>query len=147
MARLERGDVNEDFYLYVEEFGDFRTPTFELFLMEAGKYGISLALSHQNLSQLPPSFQSAILSQMGTIITFRVSGEDARKLEQEFAPIFKAKDMVGLGAREFYIKMVIGGNVNDPFSAEALKVLSPPHASLRAKILELSRRNYSNPAG
>ena len=36
-------------------------------------------------------------------------------------PVFKAKDMLNLGVREFYIKMTIDGGVADPFSAETLK--------------------------
>ena len=38
-------------------------------------------------------------------------------------PIFKAKDMINLGVREFYIKMAIDGETYDPFSAETLGVL------------------------
>ena len=79
---------------------------------------------------------------MGTIIIFRVGGDDAEKLESEMAPVFKVKDMINLGMREFYIKMTIDGETYDPFSAETLKILTPTHRSFKEEIIENSRVKY-----
>jgi hypothetical protein len=83
------------------------------------------------------------LGNSGTIIVFRITGEDALVLKSEMAPIFDVKDMINLGTQEFYIKMSIDGEVYDPFSAESLKILPPPHESFKKKIIEFSRQNYS----
>jgi hypothetical protein len=51
--------------------------------------------------------------------------------------------MINLGVGEFYIKMTIDGESYDPFSAETLKVMTPPYASNKQKIVDASRRKYA----
>ncbi len=136
-----------DFYLYVDEFHNLVTETFENILSEARKYGLCLTVAHQYAAQLIPRVQAAVLGNTGTIIIFRVGGEDAVKLEPEMDPVFKVKDMINLGMQEFYIKMTIDGETYDPFSAETLKVLPPTHETFKEKITELSRTKYTIPAG
>lgn len=133
----------KDFYLYVDEFHNLVTETFENLLSEARKYGLCLTFAHQYMQQLLPRVRAAVLGNTACTIVFRVGGEDAEELEAEMTPIFKAKDMINLGMQEFYIKMTIDGETWDPFSAETLKVLSPKHKSLKNEIVEASRRKYS----
>ena len=85
----------------------------------------------------------AVLGNCGSIITFRVGGEDAVKMKPEFEPLFGVKDMINLAVTEFYIKMTIDGESYDPFSAETLRVLSPTHPSYRDEIVGASRRKFS----
>jgi hypothetical protein len=136
-------EQRKDFYLYVDEFQNLVTDTFENILAEARKYGICLTMAHQYMGQLIPHVRAAAIGNSGTIIVFRVSGEDAEILEPEMAPIFKVKDMINLGMQEFYIKMTIDGETYDPFSAETLKVLSAPHKSFREEVIAASRRKYT----
>ena len=145
-AKLEPKDRN-DFYLYVDEFQNIVTDTFENILSESRKYGINLVIAHQYVAQLLPKVEQAVLGNIGTIITFRVGGDDATKLKPEFAPIFDVKDMINLGVGEFYIKMTIDGESYDPFSAETLRVLPAIHTSFRQKVIDASRRKYSVVAG
>lgn len=144
MARttLKESD-RHDFYLYVDEFQNLVTETFENILSEARKYGLCLTLAHQYIGQLLPKVQAAVLGNVGTMIMFRVGAEDATKLETEMTPIFKIKDMINLGMQEFYIKMIIDGQSYDPFSAETLKILPPPHRSFKEEIIKSSREKYS----
>lgn len=134
-----------DFYLYVDEFHNLVTETFENILSEARKYGLCLTVAHQYMGQLIPRVQMAVLGNVGSIIIFRVGGEDAVHLKPEMAPVFDVKDMINLGMQEFYIKMMIDGESYDPFSAETLKVLDPPHRSFKKEIIEESRRKYTVP--
>ena len=129
----------QDFYVYIDEFQNLASEDFTSLISEARKYGLALTLTHQYFGQLSPRFQSAVLGNVGTMIVFRVGGEDAKILESELAPIFKIKDMVNLGTQEFYIKLMIDGEVYDPFSAETLKVLSVNHPSCKNKIFDLRR--------
>jgi len=145
-AKLDPKDRN-DFYLYVDEFQNIVTDTFENILSEARKYGINLTVAHQYVGQLLPKVQQAVLGNIGSIITFRVGGDDATKLKPEFAPVFDVKDMINLGVGEFYIKMTIDGESYDPFSAETLRVLPPTHPSYRKEVLDASRRKYAILAG
>ncbi len=148
-AGMERASIPEaerkDFYLYIDEFHNIVTQTFENILSEARKYALNLTIAHQYIGQLLPQVQHAVLGNIGSLICFRVGGEDAVKLKPEFAPIFDVKDMINLAVMEFYIKMTIDGESYDPFSAETLRVLSPTHPSYRSEIIEASRRKYSIP--
>lgn len=149
-AGMARATISEserhDFYLYVDEFHNLVTETFENILSEARKYGLCLTVAHQYMGQLLPRVQSAVLGNVGSIVIFRVGGEDAVKLKPEMAPIFDIKDMINLATREFYIKMTIDGESYDPFSAETLNVLPPTHRSFREEIVKQSREKYTIPA-
>ena len=146
-AGMERASIREedriDFYLYVDEFHNVVTQTFENILSEARKYGLNLTIAHQYMGQLIPRVQQAVLGNTGALICFRVGGEDAVKLKPEFAPIFDVKDMINQAVGEFYIKMTIDGESYDPFSAETLRVLPSTHQSYREEIVAASHRKYS----
>lgn len=148
-AGMERASMPEkernDFYIYVDEFQNVVTQTFENILSEARKYGLNLTVAHQYVGQIIPKVYQAVLGNVGSVISFRVGGEDAVKLKPEFAPLFDVKDMINLAVTEFYIKMTIDGESYDPFSAETLRVLPPTHPSYRDEIIAASRRKYSIP--
>jgi hypothetical protein len=143
-AKMDAKD-RHDYYLYVDEFQNVVTDTFENILSEARKYGINLTVAHQYMGQLLPKVQQAVLGNVGSIISFRVGGDDAVKLKPEFAPVFDVKDMINLGVGEFYVKMTIDGESYDPFSAETLRVLPPTHRTFHKEIIEASRRKYAIP--
>jgi hypothetical protein len=146
-AGMERAAIPErdriDFYLYVDEFQNVVTQTFENILSEARKYGINLTIAHQYVGQILSKVHQAVLGNCGSLITFRVGGEDAVKMKPEFAPVFDVKDMINLAVGEIYVKMTIDGESYDPFSAETLRVLAPTHKSYREEIIEASRKKYS----
>ena len=141
-SKLDARD-RSDFYLYMADFQNITTDTFENFLSEARKYSINLTLAHKYVGQLSPKIQHAVLGNVGTLICFRVGGEDATTLRSEFAPVFDIKDMINLGVGEFYIKTTIDGENYDPFSAETLKVLPAPYNSNKDEVIQSSRAKYS----
>ncbi|MBI4034103.1 MAG: type IV secretion system DNA-binding domain-containing protein [Candidatus Brennerbacteria bacterium] len=141
-AKLPERD-RHDFYLYVDEFHNVVTETFENLLSEARKYGLCMTVAHQYVGQLVERVRLAVLGNVGTIIVFRIGGSDAVILEPDMAPVFKTKDMINLGMQEFYVKMTIDGETYDPFSAETLNVLPPTHKSHHDRVIEASRRKYS----
>jgi len=130
----------ESFYVYIDEFHELVSDLFSRLLTEARKFHFSLTLAHQHTSQLPPETLHSVLSAASSIIIFRVSAQDAARLEPEMAPIFRSRDMINLGPRQFYIKMNIGGNVYDPFSAEMLPLRPAKHASFRNNIMAFSKK-------
>ena len=148
-AGMERASIPEserkDFYLYVDEFQNVVTQTFENILSEARKYAINLTVAHQYVGQIIQRVHQAVLGNCGSVITFRIGGEDAVKMKPEFAPVFDIKDMINLAVGEIFVKMTIDGESYDPFSAETLKVLPPNHPSYRNEIIAASRRKYSIP--
>jgi len=150
-AGMERAGIPEkdrkDFYLYVDEFQNVVTQTFENILSEARKYALNLTIAHQYVGQILPKVHQAVLGNCGSVITFRIGGEDAVKMKPEFAPIFDVKDMINLAVGEIFVKMTIDGESYDPFSAETLRVLPPTHPSYKNEIIKMSRDKYSIPKG
>jgi len=146
MARASMPEAErKDFYLYVDEFQNLVTTTFENLFTESRKYGLCITVAHQYMAQLLAQVLATVLGNIGTIITFRVGGDDAAKMTSEMTPVFGAEDMINLGIKEFYIKMTIDGETFDPFSAETLNVLSPTHDSFKKEIIKQSREKYAVP--
>jgi len=148
LAALSRTDIPESqrktFYLYVDEIHNFLTLSFADILSEARKYGLSLILSHQYIEQLEDEIRAAIFGNVGTIISFRVGAEDAKYLAKEFSPVFDESDLINLPNYHVYLKLMIDGVTSKPFSAITLLPAENP-ASLKNKVIELSRQRYSKP--
>ena len=86
--------------------------------------------------------RDAVFGNVGTMITFRVSADDAPILAKPFAPQFDPEDLLQMANRNFVINMVIGGEKAPAFSAKTLS-LPPIQSDNSAQIVELSRRSYS----
>jgi hypothetical protein len=71
------------FYLHVDEFEHFATDAFGDILSEARKWKLGLVLAHQFLLQLPEKLRAAVLANVGSIIGFQLSGDDARTIARE----------------------------------------------------------------
>jgi len=149
LAAMSRADTEEkarkDFYLYVDEFQNFATESFQVILSEARKYHLSLTLANQYMEQLIPEVSDAIFGNVNTIITFRVGGDDAKKLEKEFTPVFEANDLVNLNMFNIYIKLSIDNITTNAFSAQTLPLPDEINNN-EEKILKISREHYSRPA-
>jgi len=148
LAAMSRVDIPEeerqDFYLYVDEFQNFATESFASILSEARKYRLDLIIAHQYIEQLDEKVKSAVFGNVGTIMSFRVGGEDAEFLAKEFFPTFTEDDLLNLTKYNVYMKLMIDGVASEPFSA----VTIPPLQILtnnREKIIKVSRERYSTP--
>src|SRR3990167_51127 len=95
------------FYFYVDEFQNFANETFAEILSEARKYKLNLVIAHQYIEQMDEEVRDAVFGNVGTMIVFRVGAYDADILEKEFAPTFTAEDLVDLGLRQIYLKLMI----------------------------------------
>jgi hypothetical protein len=103
MATSER----KDFYLYVDEFHNFVTPSMAAILAGARKYHLGLVLAHQELQQLSNrdnDVASAVISNPYTRVCFRLGDFDAKKLEDGFS-FFSAKELQNLGVGEAICRM------------------------------------------
>ncbi|MFA6523075.1 MAG: type IV secretory system conjugative DNA transfer family protein [Candidatus Peribacteraceae bacterium] len=147
-AAMERADTLEekrtDFYFYVDEFQNFATNTFTEILSEARKYHLTLTLAHQYMGQLSETVRKTVFGNVGSILSFRVGAEDAVVLEGEYNPVFKERDIINLGVREFYIKMSVNGELREAFSGRTLDAPRPKEDHTK-EIIEASRRKYCTP--
>ena len=148
LAAMERVNVPEserrDFFLYVDEFQNFATTSFIKILSEARKYRLSLVLANQYIAQVPEDVQKAILGNVGSLVSFVVSAQDAHVLAQEFGDVYKEEDLVALDNWQVVVKMAIEGKTSRPFVANTLPL--PRSRNLnRAKIVRVSRERYAKP--
>lgn len=98
MARQRQTASNRrDFWLYIDEFHNFITPSMAEILSGARKYRLGLTLAHQELRQMQKDSEvgSAVLSNAGTRICFRVGDDDAKKLADGFST-FESQDLRNL---------------------------------------------------
>ena len=87
IAAFSRSDIPQNkrtpFYLYIDEFQNFASESFQVILSEARKYGLSLIMAHQTLSQIPDELRSLILGNTGVQVYFRINRQDASLLAKE----------------------------------------------------------------
>lgn len=91
--------ARREFWLYIDEFQNFITPSMASILSGARKYRLGLVLAHQELRQLlskDVEVASAVITNPYTRICFRVGDDDARKLSEGFV-YFNAEDLQNLG--------------------------------------------------
>ncbi|HLB51997.1 hypothetical protein A3F07_03435 [candidate division WWE3 bacterium RIFCSPHIGHO2_12_FULL_38_15] len=136
------------FYLYVDEFQNFATGSFEEILSESRKYKLGLYLTHQFTAQLPEELLKAVYGNVGTIATFSLGAPDARMLASEFAPYFDEEDIISLERFHIYIKLMVDGMTSLPFSAKILlpwdpeSGVSPKFSENKQRVIEYSRQTY-----
>jgi hypothetical protein len=127
---LRRADTPEadrrDFHVYLDEFPTYSTQSLVNMLSELRKYRLNLILAHQFISQLDPQVRDAILGNVGTVISFRLGPVDAEYLEREFSPQLSAADLINLPNYSVYLKLMVGGVVTKPFSAQTLRTVNRP---------------------
>ena len=124
LAAYSRADIPEQerrpFFIYIDEFQNFTTLSIANMLSELRKFRVGMVLAHQYLAQLDPDIRHAVLGNAGTLISFRVSPEDAVLLAREFEPVFLPLDLMNLPNRDIYVKLMIDGTPSKPFSASTL---------------------------
>jgi len=108
---MSRQDVaaseRRPFYLYIDEFHNFVTPSMEAILSGARKYGLGLVLAHQDLHQIrsrSPEVLNAVLSNPYTRVCFRVGDQDARTLADGFVH-FDARDLQSLSTGQAIVRV------------------------------------------
>lgn len=147
MAAMSRADIagaeRIPFYLYVDEFQNFATDSFATILSEARKYGLSLTVANQYTAQMLPQVRDAVFGNVGSIIAFRMSADDAGAMTKYFEPKFTDHDLVHMHNRNFVVSMTIDGEKVQAFSATSLN-LPPFSEDYTTEIIEQSRMQYAS---
>ncbi|MEK7118678.1 MAG: TraM recognition domain-containing protein, partial [Patescibacteria group bacterium] len=142
MSRVDSFGVKlPDFYLYIDEFQNITTDSISAILSEARKYGLSLNVAHQFIAQLDEGIKKAVFGNVGNMVVFRVGAEDAEALESQFAPMFKAQDIMKIENYSAYAKILINGKPVPPFN---IQVPPPPqgHPEIVEQLKSLSYLKY-----
>jgi predicted DNA-binding transcriptional regulator AlpA len=108
MGRQELAESKrQNFFLYIDEFHNFITPSMASILSGTRKYRLGLILAHQDLRQLwnkDTDVASAVISNPYTRICFRCGDFDAQKLKEGFS-FFDSKDLQNLGTGQAIVRI------------------------------------------
>ncbi len=148
MAAFSRSDIPREkrvpFYLYIDEFQNFTTPSIATILAEARKYRLNLIISHQFIAQLQDNIREAVFGNVGNMVVFRVGTKDAEFLVKQFEPVFTQGDMINIDNFTAIVKLLVNNKPTRPFT---MRTLPPPKGNLEnTKALKgLSRLTYGRP--
>jgi hypothetical protein len=150
MAAMTRADIPEelrkDFYLYIDEFQNFVTPSISTILAEARKYKLCLIMAHQYMSQVvdkgDTDIKDAILGNVGSMFVSRIGPEDTETFRPVFEPTFSTNDLINSDAFTWYVKMIVDNTQVAPFTMKG----NPPiktDPEWGKKVRQLSRVTYA----
>ncbi|MDO8522069.1 MAG: TraM recognition domain-containing protein [bacterium] len=135
-----RGDLPV-FYLYIDEFQNFATPSIGTILSEARKYKLSLVIAHQFIAQLDEKIRDAVIGNVGTKAAFRVGTMDAEFLAKQFEPGFTAPDLENLPNYNAVMSLLVNGTPARPFTIQTVKPAEHDSSKVPA-LKELSYLTY-----
>jgi len=140
-------DQREDFSLYVDEFQNFATESFESILSEARKYRLNLVLANQFMTQLTDKIREAIIGNVGTVVSGRIGTTDAELMVKKFSPTFTAEDLTKLPNFEAVSSVMVNNVPSAPFSMALIPPLGKPNPQLTDALKRLSSAKYGKPRG
>lgn len=133
---MSRADIPEDerkdFCLFVDEFQNFATESFESILSEARKYRLNLFLANQFMTQLTDKIREGILGNVGTIMSGRLGVTDAELMEKAFSPVFNAEDLHKQGNYQAIATVMMHNLPSAPFTMALL----PPMGEANPQLME-----------
>lgn len=153
----ESKENRRDFFLYIDEFQNFVTPSIESILSEARKYRLGLVLAHQYLDQLEKdsklsgsvSLKGAVFGNVGTMMFYKIGPDDAEVGAKQMGPVFSEQDLVNQDAFKATMKLCIDGQPSRPFTLEAQRPwLDKTYAKddqAAEAFKQLSRLKYGRP--
>lgn len=146
LAAMSRVNTPEekrrDFYLYVDEFQNFATESFNKILSEARKYRLSLILANQYIAQIPEDVRKAIFGNCGTMISFVLGSEDAKIFSDEYSNKYTPDDLVSLNRHQIINRLAIDNVISQPFPAWTLPLAKNTNSN-REKVIRVSRERYA----
>ncbi|MBF0991205.1 MAG: TraM recognition domain-containing protein, partial [Atopobium sp.] len=148
-AAMARADTPEDqrvdFSLYVDEFQNFATDSFESILSEARKYKLSLIMGNQFMTQLTDKIREAIIGNVGTVISGRIGVTDAELMVKKFQPVFDVDDLSKLPNFQSITSVMINNVPSAPFSMNWIPPMGQENSQLRDALVRLSSAKYGRP--
>ena len=148
-AAMSRVDTPEkdrkDFCLFVDEFQNFSTESFESILSEARKFRLNLIVANQFMTQLTDKIREGVLGNVGTIVAGRVGVTDAEMLEKVFTPVFKAEDLHKQPNHHAITTVLMNGMPSSPFTMELLAPIGKEDRNVFESLREYSAKKYGRP--
>ena len=145
LSALKRAKIPESerkpFYLYVDEFQNYVSASFESILSEARKYKLWLCVAHQYIDQLKQEWlwgnmdlSKTIFGNIGTMFVFKVWAPDAEFLAKEFEPEFSQTDLTSTEKFMGACKISIHNQQSRPMTFKAKLPYSLPPKNTPEKV-------------
>ena len=148
-AAMSRVDTPEhdrkDFCLFVDEFQNFSTESFESILSEARKFRLNLIVANQFMTQLTDKIREGVLGNVGTIVAGRVGVTDAEMLEKVFTPVFKAEDLHKQPNHHAITTVLMNGMPSSPFTMNLPAPMGKEDRKVFESLREYSAKKYGRP--
>lgn len=145
-AAMSRADIPEDerqdFCLFVDEFQNFATESFESILSEARKYRLNLFLANQFMTQLTDKIREGILGNVGTLMAGRLGVTDAELMEKAFQPVFSAEDLHKQGNYQAIATVMMYNLPSSPFTLKLLPPMGEANPELLATMKAYSAEKF-----
>ena len=145
-AAMSRQDIPEeerqDFCLYVDEFQNFATDSFESILSEARKYRLNLIVANQFMTQLTEKIREALLGNVGTIICGRIGVTDADLMVKAFTPTFTAEDLTKTPNFSAVAKVMMFDMPSAPFTMKLPALMGEPNEELMDSLKAYSATKF-----
>ncbi len=148
LAALKRARIPEKdrkpFYVYVDEFQTFATPSFMQMLSEARKYKVFLTMAEQSTSQQKDrNITNVIIANVGTVGSFKSANpDDERLMLAQFSPYIEKGEIANLPAYKFYMK-ISAMIPQEPFSGETIVTKINPDKKMTDELIQSSRNLYA----
>ncbi len=143
-AAIESKD-RQPYFLYVDEFQNYVSQSFESILSEARKYKLGLCIAHQYIEQLKSAglwgsvdMAKPIFGNVGSQLYLKVGPEDAEFLEKNVEPEFSKGDLISMDRFKWVMTLSIDTQPSRPFSIAPYYVLQedPVHLSEKVEIIK-----------
>ena len=146
-AAMSRQDIPEDqrqdFCLYVDEFQNFATDSFESILSEARKYRLNLIVANQFMTQLTEKIREALLGNVGTIVCGRIGVTDAELMVKAFSPVFTAEDLTKTPNFAAVTKVMMFDMPSAPFTINLPPPMGDPDDELMRSLKAYSATKFA----
>ncbi len=136
-------DQRQDFCLYVDEFQNFATDSFESILSEARKYRLNLIVANQFMTQLTEKIREALLGNVGTIVCGRIGVTDAELMVKAFSPTFTAEDLTKTPNFAAVCKVMMFDMPSAPFTISLPAPMGEPNDELMESLKAYSATKYA----
>lgn len=136
-------ETREPFFLVADEFHQMATPSMASLFSGVRKYRLAMCVAHQDLYQLhtsAPELERSILSNAYTRIVFRLSEDDARRIERGMGE-FGESDLVNLARGEAICRV---GRSASVFRIRTLPLSAVPTGHLISRAAHVRARSLTH---
>lgn len=146
---LRRASIPEEdrkpFFLYVDEFQNYVSKSFESILSEARKYRLGVCIAHQYIDQLKAwslwwniDLSKPIFGNVWNQLYLKVWPEDAEFLEKNIEPEFSKSDLISLDKFKWIMTLSVDTQPSRPFSITPYYIHSekPEHNMEKYEIIK-----------